>query len=225
LSDRSDKLTYKHHEIVAPLPQPLQRQLLREAEWSCYSIRELKQRALAVKKAHVFAPALPNNCYSVLYVDPPWEIEALVFNKWRNPLPYPTLSLEELKALSLPKLASDCVLFLWTTLSTLPQAIELLVHWQFHYHITITWDKGNGFCMSGFHRRSELVLVGYQGAIGNVIKQEGEYIPTVFYEAQTTHSTKPQRMYQIIEERTVGNRIELFARQHRPGWDVWGNEV
>src|SRR5689334_9567763 len=53
LSDRSDKLSYKHHEIVASLPAPLQRQLLREAEWGYYSIRELKQRALEVKKAQV----------------------------------------------------------------------------------------------------------------------------------------------------------------------------
>jgi len=225
LSDRSDKLSYKHHEIVASLPAPLQRQLLREAEQSYYTTRELKQRVFAVKKEHVIAPVMPNDNYSVVYADPPWEIEALAFNKWRDPLPYPTLSLDELKALKLPRLAVDSVLFLWTTLSTLPQALELLACWGFFYHTTITWDKGSGWCMCGFHRKSELLLVGYQGCISHVIKQEGEYIPTVFYEAKTTHSTKPQTMYALIEERTVGNRIELFARQHRPGWDVWGSEV
>jgi N6-adenosine-specific RNA methylase IME4 len=168
---------------------------------------------------------MPQGIYSVLYADPPWDIEAMIFEKWPNPVPYPTLTLDELKALTLPRLADDCVLFLWSTLTRLPQAIELLAHWQFHYHITITWDKGSGFCLSGFNRRSELLLVGYRGMLGNVIKQEGEFIPTVFYEAKTTHSTKPQAMYRFSEQRTIGNRIELFARKRRPGWDAWGNEL
>jgi N6-adenosine-specific RNA methylase IME4 len=59
--------------------------------------------------------------------------------------------------------AEDAILFLWTTLSTLPHGLELLSFWGFLYHITITWDKGAGFCMSGFNRRTELVLVGYKG--------------------------------------------------------------
>jgi|tagenome__1003787_1003787.scaffolds.fasta_scaffold20384538_2 N6-adenosine-specific RNA methylase IME4 len=79
--------------------------------------------------------------------------------------------------------------------------------------------------MSGFNRRSELLLVGYRGILSNVIQQEGEFIPTVFYEAKTTHSTKPLAMYRFIEQRTVGSKIELFARKKRSGWDAWGNEL
>jgi N6-adenosine-specific RNA methylase IME4 len=225
LSDRSDKLGYKHHELVASLPASLQRNLLREAERRDYSARELKIRVQDIKRMDVVRPLLPKGIYSVLYVDPPWDIEAMVFNKWRDPLPYPTLTLDQLKSLQLPRMSSDCVLFLWSTLSTLQQALELLTHWGFTYHITITWDKGSGFCMSGFNRRSELLLVGYTGILGQVIQQEREFIPTVFYEAKTTHSTKPQAMYRFIEQRTIGNRIELFARKKRPGWDAWGNEL
>jgi N6-adenosine-specific RNA methylase IME4 len=59
------------------------------------------------------------------------------------------------------------------------------------------------------------VLVGYKGILKNVLKQEGEYIPTVFYEQRTTHSTKPVTMYEYIEKRTIGRRIELFARSTR----------
>jgi N6-adenosine-specific RNA methylase IME4 len=32
-------------------------------------------------------------------------------------------------------------------------------------------------------------------------------------------------MYKYIEERTIGKKIELFARNKRQGWDVWGNQV
>lgn len=29
----------------------------------------------------------------------------------------------------------------------------------------------------------------------------------------------------MIEQLTEGNKLELFARQNRTGWDAWGNEV
>ena len=40
------------------------------------------------------------------------------------------------------------------------------------------------------------------------------------------HSKKPDKFKDLILE-LVGDlpRIELFARQTTPGWDVWGNEV
>ena len=38
-------------------------------------------------------------------------------------------------------------------------------------------------------------------------------------------SKKPDHFYETIERVTTGNRIELFARQKREGWDIWGNEL
>lgn len=40
------------------------------------------------------------------------------------------------------------------------------------------------------------------------------------------HSEKPEEVAKRIEQ-LVGDvpRLELFARRHRPGWDVWGDEV
>jgi MT-A70 len=138
LSYRCDKLSYKHHLLVAPLPTDQQRELLREAERKRYSTRELQQRIHDVKKLQFSAPKIPEGIYSVVYADPPWDIEALVFTKWRTTLPYPTMTLPELKIMRLPELAEDAILFLWTTLSTLPHGLELLGFWGFLYHITIT---------------------------------------------------------------------------------------
>jgi N6-adenosine-specific RNA methylase IME4 len=39
------------------------------------------------------------------------------------------------------------------------------------------------------------------------------------------HSRKPDGIHERIERLVAGPYIELFARQRRPGWDVWGNEV
>jgi N6-adenosine-specific RNA methylase IME4 len=173
-------------------------------------------------------PALPDGKYNVIYADPPWDIGSIELEKWQSPLEdkYPTMTLNELKALPVQDIASDnCVCFLWSTLTVLPQALQLLESWGFQYHVTLTWDKGSGWCSNGFHRKTELLLVGYRGILSNVIKQQGDYIPTVFFEKKTTHSTKPEIVYKYLLTRTTGKRIELFARSKREGFDVWGLEV
>jgi N6-adenosine-specific RNA methylase IME4 len=38
------------------------------------------------------------------------------------------------------------------------------------------------------------------------------------------HSAKPVESYDLIEARSIGPRIEFFARQKRSGWDAWGND-
>ena len=38
------------------------------------------------------------------------------------------------------------------------------------------------------------------------------------------HSRKPEAIYERIERLVAGPRLELFARQSRPGWTAWGNE-
>jgi N6-adenosine-specific RNA methylase IME4 len=180
---------------------------------------------------------LPEGKYNVIMIDPPWDIGSMILDKWESPLKdkYNTLNQEQLKGdKELPQgdflkvedfAGDDCVCFLWATLSTLPEALELLEDWGFTYHITITWDKGNGWSMNGFHRKTELILVGYKGILSNVIKQKGQYIPTLIQEKKTTHSTKPEIMYKLIEERTIGDKIEMFARKKRIGWNSWGNEI
>jgi hypothetical protein len=105
LSDRSDNLSYKHHELVASLPKNQQQQLLREAERKKYSTRELQQRIQDLKKFQVSTPKMPEGVYSVMYADPPWDVEALIFTKWRSPLPYPTMTLSELKVMQLSQMA------------------------------------------------------------------------------------------------------------------------
>jgi N6-adenosine-specific RNA methylase IME4 len=40
------------------------------------------------------------------------------------------------------------------------------------------------------------------------------------------HSKKPQEIAdRIVKLFPDVNRIELFARDAKPGWDVWGNEI
>ncbi len=39
------------------------------------------------------------------------------------------------------------------------------------------------------------------------------------------HSRKPDGIHERIERLVAGPYLELFARQQRPGWTVWGNQT
>jgi hypothetical protein len=44
-------------------------------------------------------------------------------------------------------------------------------------------------------------------------------------EKRREHSRKPDCVRDRIERLVLGPYLELFARETKPGWDCWGNEV
>ena len=44
-------------------------------------------------------------------------------------------------------------------------------------------------------------------------------------EPRREHSRKPDCVHERIERLVAGHYLGLFARQTRPGWTAWGNEV
>jgi N6-adenosine-specific RNA methylase IME4 len=42
--------------------------------------------------------------------------------------------------------------------------------------------------------------------------------------SRSAHSQKPEAFIDLVEQVSPGPYVELFARRHRLGWDVWGNE-
>ncbi|MGA2513319.1 MAG: MT-A70 family methyltransferase, partial [Candidatus Limnocylindrales bacterium] len=57
--------------------------------------------------------------------------------------------------------------------------------------------------------------------------------PTVTLTNQTTllhgpmreHSRKPDEFFTLVESLCPGSKLELFAREARPGWAAWGAEA
>ena len=39
------------------------------------------------------------------------------------------------------------------------------------------------------------------------------------------HSAKPEEFFVLVERVSPGPYLEMFARERRPGWDAFGNEV
>ena len=164
--------------------------------------------------------------YSVVVVDPPWKVRKIVRRVRPNQkaeLDYKTMSLDEIKAMPIKEVsAENSVLFLWTTHAYLEASFEVMRSWGFKYQRTLTWDKGNGMCLFGFHHRTEFVLFGYRGKIEMYPHRKA--IPTVFSGKSSRHSAKPDEFYKMVEP--LGEtRLDVFARVPRVGWSVYGDEV
>ena len=165
--------------------------------------------------------------YQIIYADPPWEVKKIIRKVRPNQvvMDYPVMKLHEIENLGIalrPHLEDNCKLFLWATQTFLRSAFDVMSAWGFKYHLTVTWDKQNGMCLAGFHRRTEFLLFGYRGKLAIYPKRKA--FPSIISAKSNRHSEKPQIFRDLIEP--FGEpRIELFARQKVEGWDCWGNEV
>lgn len=169
--------------------------------------------------------------YQTIYADPPWKYPSwgkpsnrADYHKPR-PLPYPALSNDEIKSMNINSLADEnCELYLWTTNRYLPVAFEVIKAWGFKYCQTLTWCKTPRAGMGGmFCPTTEFLLLC---RVGKAPKKKR--ILTTWWHIKrphNKHSKKPDFFRNLIESVTNEPRIELFAREKTPGWDVWGNEV
>lgn len=168
--------------------------------------------------------------FNILYADPPWKYER---NKVQGAAEnhYPTMSIEQLCALDVEKITDEnCALFLWSTFPFLPEALRLIKAWGFTYKTTaFVWLKQNRknrdwFFGLGFWTRgnAEICLLATKGKP----KRKSAKVSQLIIAPIDKHSKKPDIVREKIVE-LMGDlpRIELFARQTTPGWEVFGNEV
>jgi N6-adenosine-specific RNA methylase IME4 len=179
----------------------------------------------------------PNRKYKVLVVDPPWNQgktgKRSVRPNQTTTLDYPTMSKESLMELPIGEWADDqSFLWLWATNSKdkktgepiLRTAFDLMEAWGFTFYTMVTWDKRTGPCPFGpYQVTTEHVLFGYKGKVAFDKECLGK-MKTCFTESSTVHSAKPDSFYQTIAKYFKGNRLDVFARQVRDGFDGWGNE-
>lgn len=171
--------------------------------------------------------------YSILYADPPWDYAGRTqhtdgdFKEGKSAKDhYPTMTLQQLKALKVKELSEkNSILFLWTSSPHLPQAIELMTAWGFEYKtVAFVWDKQK--TNPGYYTISqcELCLVGKRGCFPTPrgSRKERQFLS----QERTRHSKKPEEVRKRIERMfPTQSKLELFARQVSEGWSAWGNEV
>jgi N6-adenosine-specific RNA methylase IME4 len=182
------------------------------------------------------------SAYRTIVADPPWphESRVLAAGESRPPLPYPVMSLDEIAALPVKRLAQNdvagnrpdksvprdgSVLYLWTTTRFLEAAFGICRTWGFTPGPVLVWCKpatGAGAPGGTFRANVEFVIVGRRGSPRNAMGTSG----TRWFEwPRGRHSEKPEAFFDLVEQISPGPYLELFARRNRLGWDTWGNEA
>lgn len=157
-------------------------------------------------------------------IDPPWHYKTKLAGMH---VPYPTLTTDEIIARR-PNLAADAIVLMWTTSTHFPDALRILAAWGLAYTgITFVWDKCRpvpGWYTMG---QCEFVVMGKRGKPGAVWRGYSG-VKQCIYGATGVHSRKPEELQNLLDSVLLYahvRRLEMYARQVRPGWVSWGNEI
>lgn len=187
--------------------------------------------------------------YACIYADPPWKFkvfsekgEGRSADAW-----YDCLTIDQICAIPVAELAApDCVLLMWVTDPFLREGFRVLDAWGFQYKtVGLYWAKSSGRVpLAEFNMETGIVDINYTNnwpigtgywtranpeqcllATRGHPKRQNADVPKLIVAPRREHSRKPDEAYERIERLCGGPRIELFARQRRPGWDCLGNEA
>jgi N6-adenosine-specific RNA methylase IME4 len=161
--------------------------------------------------------------FATLVIDPPWDWgdEGDDDQLGRARPTYSTMSFDELMALRVAEIADvDAHVYLWITNRSLPKGFALLQQWGFRYVTCLTWVKPSFGMGNYFRGQTEHVLFGVRGS--QPLKRRD--VGTVFSAPRgpNGHSSKPVAFYDLVESCSPGPYVELFSRQQREGWTMWG---
>lgn len=170
--------------------------------------------------------------FDLIMADPPWRFE-LYSEKGEEKSPqahYATMTLADIAALPVADLGrDDCLLWLWCTAPMLPQQIALGERWGFRYVTSGAWVKrtvhdktafGTGYVLRSAHEPFVIMKRGDPKTARDV--------RSVVEAKVREHSRKPDAAFRAAERLMPWpgvKRLELFSREERKGWSVWGNEV
>jgi N6-adenosine-specific RNA methylase IME4 len=190
---------------------------------------------------------LPKRHFRAILADPPWYYKsrtALQSSNWDSRRDaekhYGVMGWQDIAAMPVKTLAhpDGCHLFLWTTGPCLAQGLDVMRAWGFNYSaIAFTWVKlrrkheklhlplGEGDLHVGLglttRKNTEVVLLGRRGSVKRLAKDVREVVLSPVRE----HSRKPDEVRKRIMRYCHGPYLELFAREKRPAWFSWGDEV
>lgn len=180
---------------------------------------------------------LPNRKYDVVLLDPPWSYYGQQ-DKWGAAAKfYQTMTDVELLKFPITNLLyRHSVVFMWATSPRLDFALTCLREWGLTYRgIAFVWVKtrqdgtpikAQGVRPSIVKPTCEYVIAASQTAKGRPMKLGSESVVNTVLEPVREHSRKPDAVQQRIEMLYPNaERIELFARYKRNGWDSWGDEI
>lgn len=185
--------------------------------------------------------------YALIAIDPPWSFDdALKMSDVARGASsnYNTMTNKDILDLDVQSLAdpSGCLLALWVPSSLLQLGLDVMKSYGFQMKQTFVWVKTkkdpfkklskdlNTTLNMGmgrlFRNTHEICLIGINNSkIYQKLLNKSQR--TVSFFENTKHSKKPEDLQDRLEimfGKNI-NKIELFGRRHREGWDVIGNEA
>lgn len=190
---------------------------------------KLSQVLRADKKAELQKAAkLPDAKYRIVYADPPWsyndKCDGGAVQAGGCEKHYPSMTIPELCQMPIHSICeNDAVLFLWVTSPLLLECLPIISAWGFTYKASFVWDKVKHNMGHYNSVRHEFLLICTRGSCTPDVNKLHDSVQSI---ERTTHSTKPERFREIIEEiYPYGKRLELFARKQTDGWEAYGNQA
>lgn len=131
--------------------------------------------------------------------------------------------------------AEHAHLYMWVTNNYLESGLWLVRALGFRYITNLNWPKDRYGIGRYFRGQHELCLFAVRGKglhpsvmtdrrdlstspphlIGHVRDERGKRV----------HSAKPAYYRELMEARSKGPRLEMFAREQAPGWTCWGDQL
>ena len=120
----------------------------------------------------------------------------------------------------------DAHLYLWATNNHLESGLFVMRALGFRYVTNVAWAKDRPGLGQYFRGQHELCLFGVRAlGKGTVKRTDNRGVRSLLSASRTKHSAKPVTFYDVVEARTLGPYLEMFARSEREGWTCWGNEL
>ncbi|RWC47978.1 MAG: hypothetical protein EOS55_14030 [Mesorhizobium sp.] len=245
-------------DILASGDEPTRAALKRAIAPAVKTFRGEDQAAKKERRAHreiVLAAGykeLPAKKYGIIYADPEWQFDPYSAETGMDRAAdnhYPTSDLLTLMRRDVGAIAAkDCVLFMWTTVPMLVEAICVLDAWGFawierdpntgflapnkaHARYVSSWAWLKNRIATGYWNRGkhELLLIATRGkpvapAMGDQLDSWSDEMAVMADVGR--HSSKPAVFAEWIEKHWPNTpKIELNAREVRLGWDAWGYEA
>lgn len=184
--------------------------------------KAIVQEQIQVLKEKEVQPS--TGLYDVIVIDPPWQMEKIEREVAPNQVgfDYPTMTIDEIKAMDLPA-EENCHVFMWITQKHHRHGFEIFDAWGVNFICEFVWHKNGGFQPFGLPQfNHEYVMYG---RIGTPTFIDFKNFFTCFNANRTGHSAKPEEFYDTIRRVTAGKRIDIFNRRKIEGYDTWGNQA
>lgn len=169
--------------------------------------------------------------FGTIVMDPPWPETGGGGRGAQNH--YPVLRYDEIPAVVLGAPcwlpSRDFWLGIWTTKTSLEEALHLMRACGAQYVTTWTWIKegAQGQLVHGMGQYGrhgvEYLLWGRRGQPGRNADEAGRWTAD-FSAPRLEHSEKPPVAYDAARRIFPGPHLEMFAREPRAGWTAWGND-